>query len=401
MQLNWLALAVPLFLLLMWLEYRLAQKKAITVHSFNESIANLNVGIAERVCDLLTTALFVYWYQWIFEHHRLFNIASAWWIWLLLFLATDFVWYWYHRWGHEVSALWGVHGIHHQSEDFNYTVSARITMLQAVIRGGFWSVLPLLGFDPKAVAIMLLIHGAYPFFTHTQLVGKLGWLEYLFVTPSHHRVHHSCNTCYLDKNYGDVLIIWDKLFGTFAPETETPKYGITKPLNSYSFLWQHFHFILELAVAIQRTKGIRQKLTLPFRSPEAIDPRIRSFLERKLLRTNHNQIVSEALRRNITINTTITLLVLFFTILFEHYIHGIAFALLFAWIILSCIHNGAMLEQKQWVLYLEYIRLNLVLLLAYAIFPSFTILALHASSLLACGIFHKRIKAAYSNYILT
>ncbi len=147
--------------------------------------------------------------------------------------------------------------VHHQSDDFNYTVSTRITIFQAVARGLFWSVLPLLGFPPDMIAVFLIIHGVYPFFTHTQLVGKLGWLEYVFVTPSHHRVHHSSNPEYLDKNYGDILIIWDKLLGTFAEEKEEPKYGLTKPLNSYSFLWQHFHFSARNVISDKR--GQRDK----------------------------------------------------------------------------------------------------------------------------------------------
>jgi sterol desaturase/sphingolipid hydroxylase (fatty acid hydroxylase superfamily) len=160
---------------------------------------------------------------------------------LALFIATDFVWYWYHRLAHTINIFWCVHVVHHQSEDFNYTVSARITVLQAFVRTGFWSVLPLAGFSAEMITSILLVHEVYPFFVHTQLIGKMGILEHIIVTPSHHRVHHACNDEYLDKNYGDVLIIWDKLFGTFVEEKAPPVYGLTKQLGSQSFLWQHFH----------------------------------------------------------------------------------------------------------------------------------------------------------------
>src|SRR5215218_8889306 len=264
MKLNYLAFAVPLFLLLMWMEYHFSRKRGKQTHRFDESVANLNVGIAERLCDLFTTGLFFFIFSWLHSHYALFNIKATGFTWVFLFLATDFIWYWYHRFGHEVNLFWSVHVVHHQSEDFNYTVSGRITVLQAFVRGFFWCVLPLIGFPASMISVLLLVHGAYPFFTHTQLVGKLGWLEYIFVTPSHHRVHHSSNPEYLDKNFGDVLIIWDKLFGTFVKETELPVYGLTHPLRSYSFLWQHFHHLFELAIATKRATGFKQKLRIIF-----------------------------------------------------------------------------------------------------------------------------------------
>jgi len=134
---------------------------------------------------------------------------------MLLLLATDLVWYWYHRLGHEINILWGAHIVHHHSEDFNYTVSARITTLQSIVRNVFWSILPFAGFQPGMVIVILVIHGTYSFFTHTQVIGKLGWAEYIFITPTHHGVHHASNPKYLNKNYGDIFVFWDKLFGTF------------------------------------------------------------------------------------------------------------------------------------------------------------------------------------------
>jgi len=175
--------------------------------------------------------------------------------------------------------LWALHVVHHQSEDFNFTVSARITVLQAFARTGFWCVLPLIGFPAPMITGMLLVHGLYPFFIHTRLVGKLGVLEYLFVTPSHHRVHHASNEQYLDKNYGDVFIIWDKLFGTFKKEDEEPVYGLTHPLKTYSFLWQHFHYFIEMAVAIKQENTLKGKLQLLFGRPDKLDPIARAKAE--------------------------------------------------------------------------------------------------------------------------
>lgn len=206
MHYNWLALAVPLFLFFMGLEYLVAKWQKKNYFRFNNSVANLNVGIAERLLDSFTVGVFYFVYDYLHRHYALLDIRANAWGWIGLFIATDFVWYWYHRLAHEINLFWAVHVVHHQSEDFNYTVSARITVFQAIVRTGFWSILPIIGFPAEMITTVLLLHGLYPFFIHTRTVGKLGWLEYVFVTPSHHRVHHASNPEYLDKNYGDVLI---------------------------------------------------------------------------------------------------------------------------------------------------------------------------------------------------
>jgi sterol desaturase/sphingolipid hydroxylase (fatty acid hydroxylase superfamily) len=268
---HYLAFAVPFFLFFIGVEYLVARyRKQGRFYQFNSTIVNLSVGVAERLLDTFTVGLFYFVYAYLHRHFALVEIRPGILLWIALFVATDFVWYWYHRLGHEVSLFWSVHIVHHQSEDFNYTVSARITVFQAMLRTAFWSVLPIIGFPPGMITTVLLIHGAYPFFIHTRLVGKLGILEYIFVTPSHHRVHHACNDPYLDKNYGDVLIIWDKLFGTFAEETEEPRYGLTHPLESHSFLWQHFHFLLEVWHTARHTPGWRNKLKIYSESPNRL-----------------------------------------------------------------------------------------------------------------------------------
>ena len=240
---KYLAFAIPLFLIFIGIEYYYSKKNKRKYFQFAESIANINVGIADRLMDIFTILPFFYFFQYVQTHFALFNIKPGWATWIVLFFATDLIWYWYHRFAHEINILWAAHIVHHQSEDYNFTVSARITVFQAVIRCLFWGVLPFIGFPAEMITVLLIIHGLYPFFIHTQTIGKLGWLEYIFVTPSHHRVHHSSNPQYLDKNYGDVLILWDKLFGTFTEEKEQPIYGLTKPIKSYSFLCNRFHIL--------------------------------------------------------------------------------------------------------------------------------------------------------------
>lgn len=362
MELNYLAFAVPLFLFFIGLEFYVSKKKGKNFFSYAESIANLNVGIAERLLDVFTTGLFFYFFDYIHKNFSIFTITPNWLTWVALFLLTDLVWYWYHRLAHEINIFWAVHVVHHQSEDFNYTVSARITVFQAVVRSLFWAVLPLLGFPAMMISTFLLIHGLYPFFIHTQTIGKLGWLEYILVTPSHHRVHHASDPEYLDKNYGDVLIIWDKIFGTFTEENHAPNYGLTKQLKSHSFLWQHFHFPLEILMSFRYAKGFKAKWKTLFGKPDDIDPRYRSVLERKLQIKKPYGEPTVTLRQYINTQTFFSLALLFVTLLFENYFSGWQLFLLSAFIIISLVNSGAMLDQRSWIFYLEVVRFIIVII---------------------------------------
>ncbi|MBI5372664.1 MAG: sterol desaturase family protein [Sphingobacteriales bacterium] len=400
MHLNYLALAVPFFTGLMYLEYYLSQKKGRTDQfRFNETVANINVGIAERLSDVFAAGLFYFFFSWIYTHFALFEIHPGFFTWVLLFLFTDFMWYWYHRFGHEVNLFWAVHVVHHQSDDYNFTVSARITVFQATARCLFWAVLPLIGFPPEMITIFLLIHGTYPFFTHTQLVGKLGWLEYFLVTPSHHRVHHSSNPQYLDKNYGDVLIIWDKLLGTFAVEKETPVYGLTKPLNSHSFLWQHFHFLMEIGIAFKRARGFRAKAKALFGKPDDIDPRIRMSLERKFSYKETRINYSGTLTGYIRFQTILSLVLLFLVIFFEYYLGTAQLICLSLFIVLSVITTGSMLEQRRWIFHLEFARVGLLGVLAWFTFPYFNLSVFLTGLALVVLYFYRSIGNRYYAYL--
>ncbi|MEO7923285.1 MAG: sterol desaturase family protein [Chitinophagaceae bacterium] len=363
MKLNYLGFAIPLFLFFIGLEYLYAKRKGKNLFRFAESVANLNVGIAERLMDVFMTGVFFFVFDYLHTHFSLFTINANFLTWVVLFLLTDLVWYWYHRLAHEINAFWAVHVVHHQSEDFNYTVSARITVFQALVRCIFWSVLPLFGFPAVMVTALLLVHGLYPFFIHTQALGKWGWFEKFLVTPTHHGIHHASNPEYLDRNYGDVLIIWDKLFGTFAKPREEVKieYGLTKQLKSHSFLWQHFHFPLELYMNIKYAKGINAKWKILLGKPDKLDPRYRAMLERKLLNVHPQREPTLAMRQYVTAQTVFSLALLFITILFEHYFSGLQLFLLSAFIVVSLINSGAILDQRRWIFFLEFIRALIVM----------------------------------------
>lgn len=365
-----LALAIPLFLFFIALEMLISAKKGKTYFKLPETIANLSVGVAERACDLLITGLFFSWFHYLQTNYGIFAIKPGILHWFALLLLTDLVWYWYHRFAHEINLFWAVHIVHHQSEDFNYTVSARITVFQALVRGGFWSILPILGYPAEMITSLLLLHGLYPFFVHTRLIGKLGLLEYIMVTPSHHRVHHASNEKYLDKNYGDMFIIWDKVFGTFQKEEEEPAYGLTHPLKSHSFLWQHFHYFFELALALKKEKNYWKKCRILFGRPDSLDPGLRATVEAWVGIDQRVHPASAALNRYVVWQMGICLLLLFGMSAAEPWLDWPDKVSLLLILLVSLINCGAILEKKTWIFYLEASRLAILLLIFIHHYPN-------------------------------
>ncbi|WP_231424445.1 sterol desaturase family protein [Pedobacter sp. Leaf250] len=367
MGLNYLAFAIPAFFLFVFIEYKIAQnQKKANVFKYESTVANFSIGIAERLLNLFIAASFYQVYDLVYRNYALFDISSAWYVWVLILLATDFVWYWYHRLGHEINFLWAAHIVHHQSEEFNLSAAARITTFQAVFRNVFWCVLPFIGFHPTMIITILLVHGAYSFFTHTQMVGKLGWLENIFITPSLHGVHHASDEKYLDKNYGDVFVFWDKLFGTFQKEEEAPKYGLTHPLKSYSFLWQHFHYYLEIGEAYKRATGFKAKWNAIFGSPAMMDQNIRPILERKFHQNKVKQKSNKHFRIYLNIQLITVVAMLTGLTLYFNQIDTLGHTAILLFILITLINIGALLEQRKWIYYLECFRL--ILILAYVFY---------------------------------
>ncbi|WP_090336583.1 sterol desaturase family protein [Dyadobacter koreensis] len=369
MNLNYMAFAVPFFLFFIGLEYWFSKRFNRSVFNFNSSIANMNIGVAERLIDMFTAAGFFFFYDYLHNHFAIFDIQPTLLMWIALILSTDLIWYWYHRMGHKVNLFWGFHVVHHSSEEFNYTAGTRITFFQAVIRTLFWSVLPIVGFPASMITIMLIVHGLYPFFTHTQLIGKLGILEYILVTPSHHRVHHASNEAYLDKNFGDMFIIWDKLFGTFAEEKEEARYGLTKQLDSYSFLWQHFHYLVELWYMTKQRQGFWNKVKLVFGRPADLDPYIRAEVEKKFLSRHKVRTRSQKFRVYVLCQFTVMVTMLFLLLLLEHHTDQFLQIMSALFILVTLINCGAIMEQRRWVFFLELIRGFFLAVTTFYYFP--------------------------------
>lgn len=204
----------------------------------------------------------------MFAHHRLFDVpAGSAGAWAACFLGVDFLYYWFHRFSHEVNAGWAAHVVHHQSEEYNLTVALRQGAFQPAVSGIFYLPLAVLGFPPVMFLAAAAFNTLYQFWIHTRLIGRLGPLEWVLNTPSHHRVHHGRDPKYIDRNHGGTLIVWDRLFGTFRVEEEEPVYGITRPLRSFNPLWANFQVWADLAGMAGRTRRLRDGLRLLWKRP--------------------------------------------------------------------------------------------------------------------------------------
>ena len=212
-----------------------------------------------------TLGLHIFLYQ--FRIFDLANVIPLWAMWLMTFILIDFVFYIYHRLSHRVRFLWAIHMSHHSSEEMNFAVSMRQAWLGPVSKIPFFIVLPILGLDPTIIAVAGVISTLWGVVGHTQIVGKLGPLEWILNTPSHHRVHHGANTEYIDKNYGNLLIIWDRMFGTFEPEKAKVKYGLVNNVNTFNPIKITFMGWQSMMQDIQKAKNYREVFSTIFGPP--------------------------------------------------------------------------------------------------------------------------------------
>ena len=226
--------AIPLFVLLIIVELWIDLREKRALYHFKEAAASIAMGAGSVLINLFVKAFYFILFTYIYEHFALFSGALAYTAlgWVLIVFADDFNFYWHHRLSHQVRILWAAHSNHHSSQDYNFAVALRQSWTEGFYKFIFWLWMPLLGFPPLMIFTMVSFSLIYQFFLHTQTVRHLGVWEYVLNTPSHHRVHHGSNVSYLDKNHGGILIIWDRLFGTFVPETEPVVYGLTKNIDT-------------------------------------------------------------------------------------------------------------------------------------------------------------------------
>ena len=267
MNLNPIVLSIPIFFILIGIELLIERFTHKDLYRFPDAIANISCGITSQLSGLFLTFLGIGVYTILFEKFAFFSLQPTWYYWLVLFLLVDLAYYWGHRMSHEVNLFWGGHVVHHQSEEYNLSVALRQSSLQTVWTFAFNLPIALLGFDPLHFVLISAFNTLYQFWIHTETIGKMGWFEYIFNTPSHHRVHHGRNPKYIDKNHAGSLIIWDKMFGTFQPEEEKPTYGITKPINSWNPVFANISHYVEMSKDMKRIPSWSDKIKYMFMKP--------------------------------------------------------------------------------------------------------------------------------------
>ena len=219
-----------------------SHRKKLGLYQLSDTWTSITLGVLGVLTRVFTKAIgLAIW--GFFYNLTPFKIESTWYTWILLFILNDFVYYWFHRVSHGYRLFWATHVNHHSSAKFNFSTATRTPFLNAIYHNLFWIPLPLMGFEPSFILSVELVGFLLAFFQHTTIVPKLPVIDWFLNTPSHHRVHHATNPKYLNKNFGNVLIVFDRMFGTFVPEdiNEKPIYGITTPLPTNNFFTVIFH----------------------------------------------------------------------------------------------------------------------------------------------------------------
>ncbi|HET9514412.1 MAG TPA: sterol desaturase family protein [Gemmatimonadales bacterium] len=383
--------SIPLFFALIGVELLSAKRRRHQVYRLNDSVADLSCGILSQLTGILL-ALMTYgifaWIgaRWSIQHWTSLpawpdgpplasgaNLAG----WIVVFLLVDLCYYWSHRLSHEVNLLWAGHVVHHSSEEYNLTVALRQSSLHGLFTWVFYAPLALLGVPWLMFAVCHGLNLIYQFWIHTREIQRLGPLEWFMNTPSHHRVHHGVNPKYQDRNYAGVLIIWDRLFGSFTPEEEEPVYGITRPLGSWNPLWANVHVFVEIFRAAWQTRRWRDKLKVIFGPPSwrpadlggpVTIPEVRRATFRKF-----DPEIPAAIRRYTFVQFVVALLAAVALLRYARELTPLQIGVVAFYITLTLSNLGSLLEGARWVGAMEVARLATLVVTAGVLlaFPRF------------------------------
>ena len=266
--LNTIVLIIPLLFALVAFEWHLSYRHNKKSYTAGSLAMNITIGAMDQVASLFYFTTLYFTLEFVHSHFRFWDLSDRWYIWVIAYVVIDFLSYWYHRFSHRINILWAGHVTHHSSEHFNFSNGFRTSFFQGLYRIIFWSVLPLFGFSPFMLVVILKVSGLYDFLLHTEYIPKLGFPEKFLITPSQHRVHHGRNDIYIDKNYGSTFNIWDKMFGTFQEETEKVEYGIKgdyKDNNPFMAIAYYFDYIWH---SMQTQSGLRNKMRILILPPD-------------------------------------------------------------------------------------------------------------------------------------
>jgi hypothetical protein len=319
------------------------------------------------VLGVFTKAITVGIYAAVWDRFRVseWNASSAG-TWVICFLGVDFFYYWFHRASHESNLPWGAHIVHHSSEEFNLSVALRQGALQPLFSFPFYLPLAWLGFPPIVFLACSSFDTLYQFWIHTRAISRLGPLEWIFNTPSHHRVHHGCDEKYIDKNYAGTLIVWDRMFGSFQPEEEEPIYGITKPLASWNPLWANVHHYVDLARASRRAPSAGEVIKLWWKGPGWQPAWVKEALYGKPFvspRTHgpagkYDARPPAGLQAYLLLQFTVTILATVLLLFRAEHLPPSSRAVLALAIVWSVVAVGALFDRRRWAIGCELLRLG-------------------------------------------
>jgi sterol desaturase/sphingolipid hydroxylase (fatty acid hydroxylase superfamily) len=288
-----IALATPVFFALIAVEMLVGRARGRSNYRLNDAVNSLSLGIMSQVVGLFTRLLAVGIYAAVYSVAAIWQLpAGEWWVWVAAIVAYDFCYYWNHRLGHESAIFWAAHVVHHQSQEYNLSTALRQTSSGALLGWIFYLPMAVVGFPPEVFLVAAVVNLLYQYWIHTEQIGKLGWFDRWFGSPSNHRVHHAVNDRYLDRNYGGITMLWDRLFGTFVEEDEKCVYGTRSPLDSWDPLWANVEVYADLARRSWRARRWRDRLLvwlmppgwepspaggMPWRKPHFDLSRVRRF----------------------------------------------------------------------------------------------------------------------------
>ncbi len=363
--LNYTAFAIPFFLVCMLIEWLIGRAKHKEIYHLGTAASDIGCGIVFQVSEFFFKTITFGLYAVLFQRLALITYAENSWVpWVLAVFGIDFMFYWWHRTSHVVNVMWAVHGVHHQSEDYNLAVALRQPLFEPITWFFFYAPLALLGVSPIHYLVGYGINRLYQFFIHTELVGKLGPLEWIFNTPSHHRVHHGVQLKYLDRNYGAIFIVWDRLFGTFQEEEEAPVYGITTPIQTYNPLWANFLILDHIRNLASQSTSWKQKLYAwiahPAWLPSNLPPHIAKPDPTRMTFKKYVPVMKNISPWYIVINFVLIAGLAFFHVLFETRLPHWLLTLSAAAAIASQVTISGWTENKGWAKMAEPVRLMLL-----------------------------------------
>lgn len=361
MNLNPIVLSIPIFFILIGIELVVERLSHRKLYRLPDAIANLSCGITSQLSGLFMRVFAIGVYEVLYSNFALFSWDKTWVYWVVLFLLTDLAYYWAHRMSHEINLFWGGHVVHHQSEEYNLSVALRQSSFQVIWTFAFSLPIAFLGFDTLDFALISALNTLYQFWIHTETINKMGWFEYIFNTPSHHRVHHGRNPKYIDKNHAGSLIIWDKMFGTFQAEEERPTYGITKPLNSLNAVWANFSHYAEMGKELKMIPSWSDKIKYLFKKPGWLPESMGGYRPApdidKITYKKYDPIHPVRLNYYVLFQYIICLGVTAFFLFKQKEFSMTEKAMVATLISLWVVNCGVLFEQKVWVRYAEWFRI--------------------------------------------